>query len=793
MDNYSTTQAYITTLTGDPNTVVDFRCIHDTDKAVPGKAIRSTLAEAYQMLLQYNQNGYGIFCCINAMDGQGRNLENVDHVRTHVVDLDNLFSAQTNYEKATTSEFVPHFAVQTSPGKYHLYWLVEPYKGNEFYSTHQRKIRQLYDGDRSVIDASRVLRLPGFNHLKDPANPFLVHCWQVGNVPRYTCDHVEQSLAHVNVFDSSGGRTELGTESLAAPSLDWLRFGLSKVSPQDLSYEEWMSLTAAYKQSGWTLTDPQTLLDIWLEWCGTYHGDDLGVNMKLWDSIKDTEIGWASIKRRTSVDAYMKFGHKEPPVENTPAQTPPSDGRALFGEPVTAQGSFMPVPQHPVDTPMPTPPEQNVEEFGEILGHMECEKWFEDCYFIEREGKMFSPSARFMNATQFNGTYGGKHFIITSTGKTTDEAWKAALRSTVWTVPKADHIRFLPTEAPQSIVTDDLRRKGLNTYIPADIKHRPGDVTPWLEHVAKIIPDPGDQKIWFDYLAHCVKFPGHKIPWAPMMQSMEGVGKSVFLKVMQHSLGKNYVYIPKADQLISSSNVFNAWMRGKLLIVVNEIKIDERRELIEILKPMITDSEIEVQSKGVDQDMEDNVANWLFFSNYKDAIPINQNGRRYSIFYSVIQTLQDLNNAGMTEAYFNNLFKWLEGGGYDYIADWFLNYPIEAGEIPVRAPQTSSHAEALKISRSPIEVIVHECVSDNMTGFKGGYISSLALKVRCKASGVRTPSASVIKTCLEGMGFYELGKASKPHFQEDVGQRTHLFGVDPLMGVEGYGAAQGYE
>lgn len=765
---------------------MDFRCIHDTDKGVAGKAIRGTLSQSYEQLLQYNQNGYGVFVCINAMDGLGRNLANVDHIRTHIVDMDNPMSSQANYQAAIASNFPPHFATETSAGKYHLYWLVEPYQGNDFYSTQQRKLRQLYDGDKSVIDASRVLRVPGFYHLKDPSNPFLVHCWSVSDIPRYQAAQLEQCLAHVNVFDSHGGRFQLGEESLQADSLEWLQFGLSKVRPEDMSYEEWMSLTAAYKQAGWNLTDEETLLNIWLEWCSQYAENDLDVNMKLWNSIKDTEIGWPSIKRRTTIDAYMRFGHKEAPEQN-------DRGVAQGIEQLTSNQQVAGLnPAAPATPPMPTPKEPTTEDFGEILGGGECAIWFNNCFFIEREGKMFT-NGRFMNSTSFNGKYGGKHFIITSTGKTTDEAWKAALRSTVWSVPKVDHVRFLPTEPSYSVIEDAMGRKGLNTYISAKIVRKHGDVKPWLTHVAKILPDPNDQKILFDYLAHCVKFPGHKIPWAPMLQSMEGVGKSVFFEVMSHALGSPYVYRPKAQELVSSGSTFNAWMRSKLMIVVDEIKIDERRELIEILKPMITEAQIEIQSKGVDQEMEDNVANWLFFSNYKDAIPININGRRYCIFYSAIQTLEDLLQNGMNHDYFTNLWRWLrEEDGLEYIAQWFMDYPIDVNGLPVRAPQTTSHAEALKISRSPMEVVIQDCIADNTAGFIGGFVSSLAVVARCKEAGIRQPSARAVQTCLEGMGFTELGKSPTAYFQESATHKPTIYGASSSLNVNDYGAVQGY-
>lgn len=762
--------AYVTALTGDSNTVMDWRMIHDTNKGVPAHIARGTLTEVYETLLDHNRNGYGIFCCINAMDGEGRELHNVQHIRTHVVDLDDVLTSHASYQNAVNSPFKPHFAVQTSEGKYHVYWLVEPYMGNDFYTLQQRKLRQIYNGDRSVIDASRVLRVPGFNHLKNPANPELVKCWSISDHARYTSEQVGQALQHVNMLEIIQTRKPLGDSELQAPTLEWLYFALSVTDPNEMDRAEWLAMSAAVKQAGWSLTDEESLFRKWNEWCARYSENDEAENRKMWNSIKDSEVGWPTIEKRTTVRAYMQFGNKD----SAPAEkqyTPP-------------------MPSDDVSDDSEVDPSQ----FGEMLDAQEYKIWFKNCFFIEREGKIFTSSSRFMNSTQFNGRYGGKQFIITSGGKVTDEAWKAATRSTVWSIPKVDHVRFLPHEKPYAVVEDDLGRKGLNTYKPAKIEHMEGDVTLWFEHVSKIIPDANDRKIWFDYLAYCVKFPGRKIPWAPMLQSVEGVGKSVFFEVMRHALGDTYVYRPKAPELVSSGSKFNAWMRSKLMIVVDEIKIDERRELIEILKPMITEDRVEIQSKGVDQEMEDNVANWLFFSNYKDAIPINENGRRYAIFYSAIQTKSELFEAGMNQDYFTKLWNWLrEENGFQYITHWLLNYQIEEGEIAVRAPETTSYKEAIKISRSPMEIVIQDAIEDGLQGFRGGYVSSIAVMNRVKASGIRQPSVRAIQTVMETMGYIELGKAERSYAQEDVTNKTTVYAIGESLPIGMYGKAQGYE
>ena len=760
------TQWFIQTLTGDANTIIDWRCIHDKRKDLPAHNYRGTFDQVADTLEKYNAKGYGIFCVINALDGHGCELTNVTHIRAHMIDLDDPLNAEANYKRAV--EAGANFAVQTSPGKYHVYWKVEPYDGNDFFTMIQRKLAQLYSSDKSIIDPTRVMRVPGFLHQK--GEPQEVIGWPLANVDKvWSTAEMEQSLQHINIVEFLASRSPLGTKEMSAPSLDWLKFALTLIDPNDIDRSEWLSFSAAYKQAGWLHADEKTLYDIWVAWCEKYKDNDPGENTKLWNSVKDTEVGWTSIERKTPVKAYMSFGFEDAPP--APKEQPPIGNQIVNNNtPIGVQ-----------------------TEYGEILSEQECREYFKDCYFIERTGQIFSKSGRFMNATQFNGRYGGKQFIISSTGKLTDEPWKAALRSTCWTIPKVDHVRFLPDEPTFKIVEDGLKRRGLNTYIPANIQSKEGDITRWFSWFDSIFPDKADQKIIFDYMAHCVKYPGFKIPWAPLIQSAEGIGKTIFKEVMANALGDMYVYSPKAPELVKSGSTFNAWMRGKLMILVDEIKIDERRELIEILKPMVTDKKVEIQSKGVDQEMEDNPANWIFFSNFKDAIPINQNGRRYAIFYSALQSKADILNAGLNSDFFNDMWKWLHHeGGIEAITHWLINYPIEQGAIAVRAPETSSHEEAINISRSPMEVIIHNCIADELPGFKGGYISVAAVLAKVKGA-MRAPSIRVVQNCLENMGYVQLGRGIRPYIQEDPSNRSEIYGTMSTLSVENYGRIQGYE
>ena len=437
----------------------------------------------------------------------------------------------------------------------------------------------------------------------------------------------------------------------------------------------------------------------------------------------------------------------------------------------------------------PLPVVEAVESYPEILDTSYKQKYFRDCYFVATESRIFTREAMFMNQTQFNGVYGGRNFCLDSNGgKVTDEPWKAALRSLDWTIPKVHHTRFLPDKPQGLIMKDELNRDGLNIFVKPVIQMRQGNIQPWFNFLHKILNTADDVRIFDEYLAHCIKYPGHKIPWAVLLQSAPGIGKQMILKIMKYCIGEMYTYEPKAEELISGGNRFNGWMREKLFIVVDEIRVGDRFDLLESLKKIITDARIAVEDKNVSQKMEDNVSNWLFFSNHKDAIPVSHNERRHCVFYSKLQSEKQVLEAfGNDGAEFNELYRWLEAGGYAAIAHYYHNHSVQRGSMAHRAPKTSSYDEVLRISRSPLEVIIDDKLASGERGFIGGYVSWPMLMKAIEASGRmrQRPADFVIEQMLENKGYTKLGYTHAPIGGEDMSRPSLIFGQAGLR-VEGY-------
>jgi hypothetical protein len=119
-----------------------------------------TFQEVCSQLHAANQQGSGIFVTINRTDGRGRKKENILATRAVFVDLDG-----APLQPVREAPLMPHMIIESSPGKFHAYWMIEHLPLEEFTQV-QKWLAEKFSGDTQVCDLSRCMRLPGFHHLK---------------------------------------------------------------------------------------------------------------------------------------------------------------------------------------------------------------------------------------------------------------------------------------------------------------------------------------------------------------------------------------------------------------------------------------------------------------------------------------------------------------------------------------------------------------------------------------------------------------------------------------------------
>lgn len=313
--DYDLAHAHIGALTGQSadTAMIDVRMLHDQDKSAPGHPRRGTLPDLWPWIEAMQSTGHGAFVNVSELDGEGRELANVIAVRAHVVDLDKADAEQQRQAAAAWSP-APSFQVETSPGRFHLYWcLSEWYNDRDRYTALQRRIRQQWNGDKSVVDPTRLLRLSGTYNFKR-AVPHMVRCEALAGYGQpLTVDRLEASLSHVVVRETGGGeRKPLGDEKLAAPSLELVAKAMAAIDPNTLDRDEWIKVLTALKQALWSHLPPDAVTTFLLHWCSRYEADDPAENRKQIASIRNTSAGWPSLVRRVpSLRAEAAFGNQQ--------------------------------------------------------------------------------------------------------------------------------------------------------------------------------------------------------------------------------------------------------------------------------------------------------------------------------------------------------------------------------------------------------------------------------------------------------------------------------------------------
>lgn len=364
--------------------------------------------------------------------------------------------------------------------------------------------------------------------------------------------------------------------------------------------------------------------------------------------------------------------------------------------------------------------------------------YFAGCVYVLDEHKVMIPDGQLLTPERFKAYYGGNMMPLdVANTKTTRNAFEAFTESQAFRAPRADSCIFRPDCTPGGIVLDDGRRMA-NIYHPVHTLRMSGEIAPFVRHIEKLFPDRRDQDIILAYLAAIIQYKGVKFQWCPLIQGVEGNGKTFLTYAIAFAIGQRYSHFPKAAEIASK---FNDWLYARIFVGVEDIFLaDSKFEVIEALKPMITGQYQEIEAKGGTKITRSICANFILNTNHKDGLRKTRNDRRFAPFYTPQQNAQDLLRDEMDARYFSELYKWARKcDGYAIIHDFLAGYAIPDALNPAhgeKAPQTSSTEAAIEQGMGRIEQEVLEAVAEGLSGFRGGWVSSIALDnllVRVKA------------------------------------------------------------
>jgi hypothetical protein len=324
--------------------------------------------------------------------------------------------------------------------------------------------------------------------------------------------------------------------------------------------------------------------------------------------------------------------------------------------------------------------------------------------------------------------------------------------------------RYEPGRDPIFKATDGIFA---NTYPEHEIPDLPEKLMPRdiravnrvKNHVRHLLADPRERRLFVDWMSWIVQNPGRHANWAIVLQGVQGDGKSFFGFLLRAVMGVSNVRMLNAQILESD---FTDWTVGQCVTCVEEVRLIKHNkfEIVNRIKPYITNNVIEVHPKGKAPYDAINTTSYLLFSNFQDCIPLDPNERRYCVLFSRWQRAEKLNEFKEENPdYYEKLYETLEKSA-PALRKWLLEREQEPDFKPLGdAPDTQARRQMIRLSQPEFIQQLDDAISEEIHPLISRELLDLSvLNDKFFDMGVEIPSAKTLSSMLTRYGFESLGK-----------------------------------
>ncbi|RCW47977.1 hypothetical protein [Paenibacillus prosopidis] len=156
-------------------------------------------------LLSQNANGYAVFMGINV---GGTKDSEIEEIRAQFIDVDlnkisgrfttiepnkRIQKLKKEFLRKNWSRIRDAMIVETYNG-YHIYWPIVGGTIGKFVPI-QKALVRTFNSDPAITNLARVMRIPGFYHMKNPDRPFLVRVIRWGRKRPFSQDELIDALS----------------------------------------------------------------------------------------------------------------------------------------------------------------------------------------------------------------------------------------------------------------------------------------------------------------------------------------------------------------------------------------------------------------------------------------------------------------------------------------------------------------------------------------------------------------------------------------------------------------------
>lgn len=268
------------------------------------------------------------------------------------------------------------------------------------------------------------------------------------------------------------------------------------------------------------------------------------------------------------------------------------------------------------------------------------------------------------------------------------------------------------------------------------------------------------------WLAYNVQNPGRKIRWSPLIKGVGGDGKSIIGDLMFATMGEANVKMTSPATL-SNSGGFTDWATGAAVNFIEEIRLEgkEKRRLYNAMKIFIGDRRIELNRKGKTAGGTlVNVTNHWANTNYGDAVPVDDDERRWCIIFSPYTNIMEavtakgLASVEQLVAYFKQLGTSMRSEPGAWRA-WLMGIDTSSFDPDGRAPDTPERESMRLMSSDTLDQTVLDILAAGGHGITKECFSSacLAGRVAVENNGEH-PRNNSWNTLLTRLGYRQMTK-----------------------------------
>ncbi len=320
-----------------------------------------------------------------------------------------------------------------------------------------------------------------------------------------------------------------------------------------------------------------------------------------------------------------------------------------------------------------------------------------------------------------------------------------------------------------------VARDGLvygNRWRDARPTPKAGDVSMWLAHVERMIPEPFEREHLLNALAHKVQFPTHKINHAILMGGNHGSGKDTLFAPFFWAIGGN----AKANcSLVKNEDLNSQWgyaLECEVMEIaeLRQAEAKDRRALENTLKPIIAAPPelLMVNRKGLHPYMALNRVFVIAFSNERVAISLPSEDRRWFVLWCEA--------AKLPEAQAVSLWNWYQHrGGFEAVAHYLHTRDVSAWNPTAPPPMTEAKAIMVEHGMSTAEAFLVDQMRRRAGEFARGAIASPFHAVCDRLQGLAPAGVKIVQAALlhalKEAGWVDMGRtASRTH-----STKKHIF------------------